>query len=59
MFFAIATTLVAAFLAGTCILGVMASRIDNAQRFASLVARTRELRAARHRAQPAPRPARR
>lgn len=59
MVFEVAAAVVAAFLAGLCILGVMASRIDNAQRFASLVERTRELRASRRHAAPAPRAGRR
>ncbi|MFZ9881601.1 MAG: hypothetical protein ACO3QC_09390 [Phycisphaerales bacterium] len=45
----IAVSAAAAFLAGLCILSVMASRIENAQRYADLVQRTRALRAAHQR----------
>lgn len=36
--------LAASFLAGLCTLGVMASRIDNARRFADLIRDTRRIR---------------
>jgi hypothetical protein len=51
--FVVALAIAASLLAGLLVAGVMASRIDNAQRLADLVRETRRLRAA-HQAAPAP-----
>jgi hypothetical protein len=56
--FLVVLAVAASLLAGLLVAGVMASRIDNAQRLADLVRETRRLRAV-HQAAPTPTPRRR